>query len=334
MFDVITIGTVIRDVFIKSPLFRVVSDKRHIETIGFEAGEAQCFALGSKIQIERPVFAGGGGAHNAAVTFARQGLRTGIVGSLGDDLAGKEIVRTLKAEKVTPMMHVDKKAGTGYGAVLLAPGGERTILVYRGASTKLASRDIPEKKMRARWAYVVPGEIPFSVIQPLVHRMKKNGTKIAMNPSLPYLSLKKHETEALYSLLDVLIMNRDEASLLLGIAHYEERKAFREFNRMIPGIAVVTNGKNGAMASDGSYLYKAGTFSEKVIADRTGAGDAFGSGFIAGLIKGNDFGYALRFAAANATSVVESVGATTGVLTTREFSRPRWKSFDLDVDRL
>lgn len=334
MLDVITLGTVTRDVFIQSPLFKVLKERSHIETIGLGTGEVQCFALGSKIRIEQPIFAGGGGAHNSAVTFARHGLKTAILGSVGNDLAGKEIIRSIKAEKITSLMRVDGKNGTGYSAILLAPGGERTILVYRGASDTLKAQDIPHGKMRARWVYIAPGEIPYSVIMPFVARLKKKGTRIAMNPSQRYLTLKKTDIETLFSVLDVVIVNREEASQCVGVPREDDRKIFKEFDRLCPGIAVVTDGRNGALVSDGSYLYKAKIFPEKNIIDRTGAGDAFGSGFVAGIARKNDIGYALRFASANATSVVESIGATSGILTAKEISRPRWKNFDLDVDRL
>ena len=66
----------------------------------------------------------------------------------------------------------------------------------------------------------------------------------------------------------------------------------------------------------------------------TGAGDAFGSGFVAGLMAKNDINFALRLAAANATSVVEHIGAQEGILTKSDFSKPRFKYLDLDVEPL
>ncbi len=335
MFDIVTLGTITRDVFIRSPLFGAAKEKSRVERITFASGEAQCFALGSKIKVEKPVFAGGGGAHNAAITFARQGFRTAVIGAIGDDLAGKEIVKSLKSEGIRPFVGTREKLGTGYAVILMAPGGERTILVYRGATDAIRNEDISHAKTKARWAYVVPGEIPLSVIGSFVSSMKKNGTKIAMNPSRQYLSMKKSEIEKLFGRLDAIIMNREEASLFTNVPYREERKIFKELDRIVPGIAVMTDGARGASASDGSYVYRAGIFRDRGVLDRTGAGDAFGSGFVAGLLQGGgDVGHALRLGAANATSVVECVGATAGVLRARDFSRPRWKNVELDIERL
>jgi len=102
----------------------------------------------------------------------------------------------------------------------------------------------------------------------------------------------------------------------------------------VPGIAVVTDGPRGAYASDGRYLYRAGVFKERKLVDRTGAGDAFGSGFIAGLMQKHDVHHALRLAAANATSVVEQIGAQGGILTKRDFAGARWRYLDLEVEPL
>ena len=65
--------------------------------------------------------------------------------------------------------------------------------------------------------------------------------------------------------------------------------------------------------------------------DRTGAGDAFGSGFVAGLIQASRIEYAIRLGSANATSVVEYVGAKKGIVTKNDFEKSsRWKNFKIN----
>jgi len=333
MLDIITIGTVTRDVFVTSELFKVLRDKEHLEKIGFKTGEAECFALGSKIQIDEPIFSFGGGAHNTAITFARQGFKTGIIAKVGNDLSGKEFLAHLKIEKIKPLLSYDKKTGTGYSVVLLTPGGERTILVYRGASEKFSRKDASLKKIRAKWAYISPGEVSFSVMSDIISELRKNGTNIAINPSKHYLNMKHSQIEPLLNKTNAVFVNREEASCLTGEPYDKERKIFRAFDEMIDGIAVVTDGSKGATVSDGKFIYRSGVFKEKKLTDRTGAGDAFASGFISGLMrKENDICYALRLAAANATSVVETVGASDGALTAQQFSSKRWKYLNLDVE--
>jgi sugar/nucleoside kinase (ribokinase family) len=75
-------------------------------------------------------------------------------------------------------------------------------------------------------------------------------------------------------------------------------------------------------------------YKEEKLVDRTGAGDAFGAGFITGLIRRNEINYALKLASANATSVIESIGAQTGLLKKNSFRKKRFKYLDLDVEPL
>ena len=67
-FDIITIGSATRDIFMKSEQFKIVEDK------SFATGQGECFALGSKIEIKDIVFASGGGGTNTAVTFFQHRL--------------------------------------------------------------------------------------------------------------------------------------------------------------------------------------------------------------------------------------------------------------------
>ena len=343
MFDVIAIGTATRDVFLTSPLFKVLRDPKHLEKIGFKTGEAQCFALGAKVEVQKIAFATGGGAANAAVTFARQGFQAAVIARLGDDELGKTVVAGLKKEKVKPLVHFDKSLGTAYSTILISPDGERTILVYRGASEVFQKKEIPFRKLKAKWAYIVPGQIALSLMSDIVNHLKKNGVKIALNPSRHYLELGVERLKPIFNRLDAVIMNREEASYLTGVSYNNERGIFKKLDDVVPGIAVMTDGSRGAKVSDGKYLYSAGIFSAKggsasggkeKIVDRTGAGDAFGSGFVAGLMAKNDINFALRLAAANATSVVEHIGAQEGILTKSDFSKPRFKYLDLDVEPL
>ena len=120
----------------------------------------------------------------------------------------------------------------------------------------------------------------------------------------------------------------------LCINFKEENKAFRKLDKAISGILAVTYGQSGAIISDGRFLYKTGIFKNKKVIDRTGAGDAFGSGFVARLIKG-DIKEAIRLGLANAASVVEKIGANKGALTRREFKNDkRWSKILIKIEEI
>ncbi len=336
-FDVITIGTATRDVFLNSPLFKVLTDAAHLKKIGFPTGEAQCFALGGKVEIGAPVLTTGGGATNAAVTFARQGLKTACLAKVGDDEIAADIAKELTGEKITPLLKKTGKKRTAFSTILLALTGERTILVYRGASEDLNAADCA-LGIESRWAYVVPGGIGFPVIDGLTRKLGSQGVRMALNPSKPYIQSDAGKLRPLLNRMNVVILNREEAAYLAKTDYRDEEKIFRKMDEIVDGIVVVTDGPKGVTVSDGKKKYRAGIFREKCVADRTGAGDAFGSGFVAGLMRARDsrrpteeeIKYAIRLASANATSVVESVGAKKGILARAAFEKsPRWRDLKI-----
>lgn len=342
MFDIITIGTATRDVFLHSGLFKIVRDPEHLEKLGFPTGEAQCFALGGKLEIEKPVFAFGGGATNAATTFARQKFKTATLVKIGRDTNGQTVLENLKKEKVSALPVVSKNLDTAFSTILVSPNAERTVLVYRGAADLDKTDKIPFAKLKARWAYIVPGTAPLEIMSRIVDVFKKNGAHVAINPSKHYLKMGATKLNPLLGKMDVVILNREEGAYLAGLKYEEEEKIFQKFDRMVPGLAIMTDGPKGVSVSDGKTIYHAGVFKEKSIASRLGAGDAFGSGFVAGLMISDKqhatrdmaIKYAVRLGSANATSVVEHVGAQTGILTKKEFSAPRWRNLPISTHKI
>jgi len=341
MHDVLAIGTATRDVFLRSPLFKIVRDPKHLEKLGFPTGEAQCFALGGKIEVEELVATVGGGAANAAVTFARQGFRAAASVAIGNDIPGRVVQEELKREKIKVFPARHKEKGTAFSNILLSPTGERTILNYRGASANLSLRDIPASALGARWAYVTPGHIPFIEIKKIVEALARKKVKIAMNPSQYYVQMGMKKLAPIFRHLALILVNREEAAALTHMRYEDERGIFKKFDEVVKGIAVMTEGPKGVLVSDGARIYRAGIFRDQHVVDRTGAGDAFGSGFVAGLMRKHPTSrishpttdtiqYAIRLGSANATSVVEKIGAQPGILSRTAFDRSaRWQRLSI-----
>lgn len=332
MYDILTIGTATRDVFLRSSVFKPIKDQHFTSELGFTGNMAECLAFGGKIDIECPVMTTGGGSTNAAVTFARYGLKSAAIISLGKDEHGKAILSELKREEVRPIASYSKDLQTSYSTILLSPDGERTILVYRGASDYMGR--VGGAHLKSKWAYIVPGAIPLPRMKALIGRLKSEGARIAMNPSGHYIKLGITALADIFKDLQVVIMNKEEASSLTGLPYEDGSAVFKKMDELVDGIVVMTDGPNGVSVSDGRMIYKAGIFKEKVLVDRTGAGDAFGSAFVAGLIDKEfsdvNIKYAIRFGSANATSVVEYIGAKAGILTKSKFDNDnRWGALDI-----
>lgn len=269
------------------------------------------FPLGAKVELDAVHFDTGGGATNAAVTFARQGFRTHFIGKLGHDAAGNEVLRVLHREGVaTGQVVYDPTANTSYSAILNAPNGERTILNYRGASHNLKTRDVHLASLKGDWLYLSSLVGNFDLLGKLLKHAATNGTKVAFNPGAAELA-KPKKLRKFIPQLEVLMANREELQMVFGGSDATEIM----LNALgICPYVVMTDGPRGTLVAHDQHIYHAGIYQKVKVTDRTGAGDAFCSGFVAALAQGGGIPEALTLGSANATSVVQKLGAKTGIL--------------------
>jgi len=270
------------------------------------------FKLGAKLNVEHVVFATGGGATNAAVTFSRQGLQASFIGRVGHDVAANGVMSELDKEHVDTSKSIyDETQGTQYSTVLLTETGERTILVYRGAASAHTAKDYESIDFQDfEWLYISSFGGAFEALAVIFEHAKKHGVKIAFNPGQAELD----QPDLLRGLLEdvaILLLNKDEAALVVEGTSSEELA--RHLMHYVP-VAVVSDGPNGVVATDGKTIVEAGMYEDVPVLDRTGAGDAFGSGFVSYYTQGKSLKEAVVFGSANSTSVVTKIGAKEGIL--------------------
>lgn len=305
MYDVITVGSATLDVFAKtkSELIKIETPTAEEELIAYPSG--------SKIIMTHLEFMTGGGGTNTAVSFSKMGLKTAYLGKVGEDENGNRILQQLKKEKVD-FVGVREKGMSGYSIILDSIKEDRTILVHKGVNDDLKFPEIGLNRLKTKWFYFssMMGE-SYKTLEKLSDYAKKNSIKVAFNPS-SYLT-KKGLTFLKKVLMNTnaLILNKEEAEMLVGKG--EMKSLLKAIHKSGPEIAIITDGKKGAFASDGKKLYFVKPHKVKVV-ETTGAGDAFASGFVSGLIKKNDIKFALKLGLTNAESVVCCYGAKNGLL--------------------
>ncbi len=313
MLDVITFGSASWDIFVKPKSFEIVKGKNFI------SGEGVAFNLGSKVDLKEVYFNSGGGGTNTAATFAKQGLKTAYCGAVGEDAAGKEIIEELNKLNIETKFLVVKKYLRTNHSIVLSSGKkrDRTILVYRGASEFLENKDISWDKIKLekpKWIYLAPlsGQLA-KLTEKIVSFAYENKIKIAVNPGNSQILMPGKKIEKIIKKADVLFLNQEESSLLAKINFKERDKIFEKINKMFPGIFAMTMGEEGVIVSDKKNTYWGKTKKIKVV-DNTGAGDAFASGFISGLIKNCDLKEAISFGLENAESCLKKIGAKKGLI--------------------
>ena len=140
---------------------------------------------------------------------------------------------------------------------------------------------------------------------------KQLDAQIMFNPG----NLELKHTRKLLGLLsdvDVLLLNKSEAKKLVpGSTLLELLSRLKNY---VPSV-IITDGNQGSIATDGTDTYRIGLYEDPVVKDSTGAGDAFGSGFLAAYAAGKSFKDSLIFASANSTSVIQKIGSKAGIIT-------------------
>lgn len=330
MYEVICFGSLTRDVFIRSDEFNIIEDK------GFFTGKGIAFSLGSKIPLKEVEFCSGGGGTNAAATFSNQGFKVAYCGKTGGDLTTKELIKDLRERKIsTDFVVSDQRYTTNYSVVISSEEG-RSILVFRDASEKLTQEEIPWEKLKKNWIYLAPLSGGLADISDIIAKEAcKKGAKIALNPGNNQILKKKERLEKTLEFLDLLILNKEEASKLTGISPEKEQEIIKTLSKKVKGLIVLTKGGAGVVVSDGEYLYKAGILEKEKIVDKTGTGDAFGSGFVAGIMKSksleqDSIEYAIQMGSANATSCLGNFGAKNGLLKEEDSI---WKFGELEISK-
>jgi len=308
MYDVITIGSATRDVLLEAEGFEL---RKHADS---PTGVEQCFPLGSKIEIKEIVFTTGGGGTNAAVTFGRQELGVACVGVVGNDFAAGEILGELKEEGVnTKYIHEHNEGHTAYSIILVHKSGERTILSYKGEGQHFDVKHVPINDFKTKWFYIDSLGGHYDLLETLVNHAVDNKIKIAFNPGGKELAHGLEKLGPILKHINIFAANKEEAAELMGTRPEEQEETIKKLAEVCREVIVLTDAHNGVKVLADSVLYSAGVPDSPVV-ERTGAGDAFNSGFVCEFMRSGDIKKAIQFATANASSVVTKWGAKEGIL--------------------
>jgi len=311
--DVISIGDIVTDAFIK-----LLDD----EAVTYENEEGKWIAMkfGTKLPFDHSeIIEAVGNASNAAVAFARLGLESAFVTNVGADSHGRDMIKALDVNDVdTRFVRINHGKKSNYHYVLWYKE-ERTIL-------------IKHEEYDYHWPHLTPSETPkwvyFSSISEhaieyhdqVADWLDRNpDVKMAFQPGTFQMEAGTERLKRIYARSEVLILNREEAVLVGGGDYDNINDLFDHLHALGPKIVVITDGPAGAYASDGQQRLQMPLYPDPAPpVDRTGAGDAFASTFVAALIKGNTIEGALQWGPISSMSVVQKVGAQAGLLTEKQ----------------
>lgn len=300
MYEALTIGSALADIFITSSEFE-------LQQTG--DGIFLCQMYGSKIEIDSFMLHTGGGAGNVAVGLARAGLSVAAIVELGKDLLARLVLEDLQREHVDCEYVISERhEQTGGSVILVGHDGGRTVMVHRGASSLLDPKDIPERAVqRASWVHLSSIAGRLSTLKRIGKLVDQFHKPLSWNPGRAELALLASRELTLADFpCQIMILNREEWSALVDLED--------EVRAVIPEL-IITDGREGLdLWADGRLQHVAADLKHKAV-DETGAGDGFASGYIAARFHGLPPEKAVAWGIRNASAVVSQMGAKTGLLT-------------------
>lgn len=279
-----------------------------------------CIKYGEKIPLDSAVTQLGGNACNVSVGLTRLGLKTGLMAEIGTDVFAEYILHTLQHEQVDTSL-IQQVAGASSLAIGINFQKERTLLVKHVER----KHDFHPDTVDTRWIYLTSlGKKWEHVYDRVADTVVNKKYSLACNPGTLQLAAGKDVLQKILSLTDVLLVSMDEARSFLGAANDTDSKQLLSMlHRLCPKLVVLTDGERGSYAIDGKGTIYTQPIVQAAVVERTGAGDAYATGFLAALIHGRDIQTAMTWGTINAASVIGQIGAQPGLLTKEQLEEKR-----------
>lgn len=317
-----------------------LSDKAMIERLGAKPGVIVFGSINMDLVARTPrlpvpgetllghnfVTAPGGKGANQAVAIARLGIPTRMVGRVGKDSFGTELLNSLQSAGVnTDYVLVDETFSSGVAAIAVDDAGENQIIIIPGANGRVDATDVESLKslLPSIAALLLQFEIPMNAVVLAARAAKQAGVKVILDPAPAQMELPAE----LYPLVDIITPNQVEASQLVGFPVNDPDSASSAAGVLLQkgvGSAIVKLGAKGAVCSTKEETFFVPAF-WVVAVDTVAAGDAFNGGLAAALAEGLPLRQAVVWGAAAGAMAATKPGA--------QSSMPQTDSFDAFVER-
>jgi len=262
---------------------------------------------------------GGKGANQAAAA-AHLGGDVVMVGRVGQDAFGAQLVENLKNFGVdTRYIIRDKEKSTGSATILVTDAGENCIAVVAGANQNVGPEDIQaaEEVLSKAQFLILQFETPLKSVQEAIQVAKRHSVKTILNPSPADIQCLEFIDR-----IDYLVLNETEASLLSGKTVTDIDTGFAASHRLLSygvPIVILTLGEKGTLLTTPQETKHIPAYPVKAV-DTTAAGDAFTGALAVSLVKGYPLEKALQLANGAGALTVTRLGAQTSLPSLEELT--------------
>lgn len=251
--------------------------------------------------------ASGGSAANTIHGLAMVGVKTGFIGSIGNDETGDFFENDLKKAGVSTNL-LRRSTPTGTAVALVTPDSERTFATHLGAAVELNAEDLKAESFKGYDILYIEGYLIYNM--PLITEACRIAKQNKMKVALDLASYNVVETnlgnfkKIVEEYVDILFANEEEAKAFTGM---DAETALYRLSDMCE-TAVVKVGSEGSWMKRGEEVIKIGTI-QVTSKDTTGAGDLYASGFLYGMANGESLEKCGLYGAILAGNVIEIIGA-------------------------
>lgn len=259
--------------------------------------------VGETLFAERMFHSPGGKGGNQAVAAAKTGSKVYMVGCVGDDIYGKQLIKNYEEQGVdTKYIKKLKDVETGCAVITLAEK-DNSILLVKGANDRVDNQVVDEAKEIIQKADIVilQNEIPVDTVKYVIDLCDKMGVDVLYNPA-PMVDIEDEYLDK----VRFITPNETESKMLFG----DEPK--EKLMDRYPEKLIITLGSKGVEFSDGKNIVDVKAYNVEVL-DTTGAGDTFNGAFATYIAEGKSMDESLRFANAAAALSVQKKGAQGGM---------------------
>jgi ribokinase len=266
---------------------------------------------GQEVGVMSAAYHPGGSASNTVVGLARLGVKTGIIGVVGQDKEGNELLNDLRKEGVALTGITVREGKTGTALIFIDKCGERTIYILPSVNDDYFASDYDYAKT-AQFLHVCS----FMSLDQLnmqisfVKKLKGSKVKISFSPGDIYSNFGLDVLKPIIKSSHVVFLNKYETELLTDLDYSNGALSLVAIGAQL---VVVTLGKFGCFLATESNTYHVPPY-ESIVADTVGAGDAFAAGFIYGLLAGEDPYTCGRYGNLLASMSISQFGSRKGLL--------------------
>ena len=299
--DFFVVGSSTLDIIAKT------KDAERVDIAGKHAEHLVCISFASKSELSAISISPGGSALNSSVALRALGSSVCLLSAVGKDEFGKLVFDSLARAGISSSnIKAFGNVQTGVGLVLLM-GGEKSVLVFRGANSLLGPSDVSDvliKNAKQVFISTLVSTSNFKLFEKIVLLAKKHNKPVIFAPSISTLHSWLPKIRSLHSSFNMVIVNYEEGS------YYTGKTNVKEILKALPGkVVVVMKDFDGAYAQErgkSPYHVKAVPVAVRSTA---GAGDAFSAAFVHSYYGGESIEESLKVAASTAALKLSHTGA-------------------------